>query len=415
MADIYNREQLYQKQKETIKTDWPTSPENKRIITHYLEASIESLSPGRKYSDLLLLKKLFCGTKNSGALIKQNVITMTLKDFEALRQKINSTIQNRDTYKKLTNHIRNLYYDAFNKSENKNHREIIDALYQTGRRKFFQFPKKNTLNTSLDKQEFYTEEEFLKLLKVGRRAQEKALLALAWESTSRPNEYLTLKIRDVGEVPEGFTFKAHISKQKSGTTHTRILYIFTFRAEFSAFWESHPYKDNPNAPLFYREDTQKTHGKPLGPAGANKILKTLDRISGVNKNGTLYFLRHGGYTWKIANGMNEAMAGRDMGWVPGSNQARRYEHLQEEDVRHERLRLADVNFEEEVKPKLKVKVCPFCNQNNSPINDRCQVCGQTLSMKEVMQELKAQRKMLDEMKKLHANMIATKVKQRIRH
>jgi ribosomal protein L40E len=214
---------------------------------------------------------------------------------------------------------------------------------------------------------------------VTRRPQERALLVAAWETTARPNGYLSLPVGDVEATAHGFTLRAHVSKQGHGLTRLRPLYL-------AAFWDAHPYRAQPNHALFYRESTCG-FGEPLGPEGANKMLRLYDRLSGVQKNGSLYWLRHGGYTHKVLQGMKDELAGADMGWAAGSGQRQRYTHLTDRDVLQERLRLAGRRFEQEVQPQLRARICPYCNQENGPTAAHCRQCGQTLSIQDVLREL----------------------------
>ena len=49
-------------------------------------------------------------------------------------------------------------------------------------------------------------------------------------------------------TPQGFIFTAQISKQRGGATRTCNLDIFTFRADFTNFWRSHPTNTIPSLP-----------------------------------------------------------------------------------------------------------------------------------------------------------------------
>lgn len=401
MVDLYNRERDYQRIKATIPS-WNCPEENKKHVLAYLKSQIEHNSPGRKYSDLGLLKQIFYGTHapKTGALRRSALITkplekMTIADFEEVRDRMHATVMSKEAWQKVKRHIKGIMLDRFQDDPAK--REVIDKLFLTGARDFFKWQKRELINTSLKPESYYTKDEFLRLLKACRRPQERALLALAWESTSRPNEYLSLNVGDVEELTNGFKILAHISKSRSGETTTRPLYVLVFRADFAAFWNTHLFRDNPSAPLFYREDCQEHRGKRLGPAGANKMLKQADKRSGIKKAGTLYFLRHGGYSWKRKEGMNTALAARDMGWSPGSKQEKRYLHIADEDVLNERLRLAGEHHKNLPQEKLRARNCPWCNQTNSPSSIRCESCGQTLNVEEIMDEVREQRELLQVM------------------
>lgn len=392
MVDVYNRATSYERLKGRI-DEWRTCEENRRHVRRYLRSVIDRRSPGRRYSDLWLLKRLFVGTRNGRAFVTKPVGALTVEDFQKIRERCDRELTSKDTYDKLTNHLRNLYEDIFSDDERK--RPIIDLLFRTGRRRFFQWRSDTPINETIDRSKYYSFEEFSRILRVAHRPKDRALLALAWESTPRPNELLSLRVGDVDELTQGFRIRAHISKRR-GSAPTRHLYIFTFRAEFNEFWRCHAFRDNPEAPLFYREDNTANIGRALTPPGANKMLKKLDRISGVNKNGTLYFLRHGGYTWKRLQGMNPALAGKDMGWTPGGKEDRRYLHLTEEEVMAERLRLAsDQTIDPPQRPR--APQCPFCDAPNSPVDDRCLQCGGTLDVQEALAEA-------EQLRRFHAMM-----------
>lgn len=403
MVDLYGNAAAYERGKQQL-NDWPITDENRERIKRYLQNAIDHLSPGRRATDLWLLRKLFVGTRQhkrrSKPFVTKPLGQLTLTDFETIRSRINAEIASKDTYEKLTGHLRNLYEDAFRNDPTK--AAILQALFLTGRRRFFRWPNNDPVNTSIATSKYYTAAEFTRILRVAQRPKERALLALAWEGTGRPNEYLSATVGDVEELPQGFRVRVHISKRRGGKTQYRYMYVFAYRAEFNEYWRTHALRDDAQAPLFYREDNKGAYGRPLGPAGANTVLKKLDWRSGVRKNGTLYFLRHGGYTWKRLEGMNPALAGKDMGWSPGGKEERRYLHLAEEEVMAERLRLADAGAVEP-RPKTEARSCPFCHAANSPVDTRCRTCGQTLDMHTVLKELA-------EMKKVQASMIEQQVK-----
>lgn len=401
MVDLYNCRSKYATAKVQI-PNWKLHPENEKALREYLEEYTDSLSPGRQYADFWILKRLFYGRDPRGKrskrilpLITKSLSDLALDDFKQIRARLNKEVTNRESHKKVVLHFRNLYEHHFSKDESK--RLLRDTLFLTGKRAFFKWESKNPVNTDIDETKYYTEKEFFKLLRVAQRPIERALLAVAWESTARPNEYLSCNVGDVIPLSNGFKIKSHISKLKNGKTKNRFLYLFSLRTEFNEFWSSHPYKDDPKAPLFYRDDNEANRGKSLSPAGANKIVKKLDSRSKVNKNGTLYFFRHGGFTAKISAGMNEAIAGKDMGWSPGSGEARRYLHLREEEVMEERLRLAGEHNAKKMKT-LKVRICPFCNQENSPAAERCKECGQELDMGRIVGDMQVKDKELATLK-----------------
>ena len=383
MVDLYRSAQAFDRHKNTVAT-WPLPAPTREVLRDFLRTHLEPLSPGRRLADLWHLHRLFCGTRTGRTpLLPADILAITPTDLETigdtLRHEARTGRLSRDTFKRHRCLTRALL------GRLPRHRPTFDptpclrALVET-----WTWPSEQIENISIER--YYTYPDFARILAVTQRPLERALLAVAWETTARPNEYLSLKCGDVASTPHGFSFRAHISKQRGARTRTRQLYVFAFRADFAAFWDRHPYRTTPQAPLFYRED-HRGIGQPLGPAGANKILRKYDRLSGARKGGTLYWLRHGGFTHKIVQGMHPDLAGADMGWIPGSNQRKRYTHLTDHDVLHERLRLAGHHYEHTVQPAIQARICPACNQPNTPNATHCTTCGQQLNLRDVLREL----------------------------
>jgi hypothetical protein len=385
MVDLYGAAPRYTRMKASIPR-WGLLPANQRALEALLTTRLERASPSRRYSDLIQLRRAFCGLPRTGkpALLVGALANYTLLDFErvadTLREEARRGQLGRATFKRLTSLIRGLYTQVTFLMPKSSRSALAQRLGDV-----LAWPSDIQANQSVTA--YYTADEFLRLLRVARRPQERALLALAWETTARPNEYLSLRVGDVEATAHGFTLKAHVSKQQGGVTRTRNLYVLAFRADFAAFWNTHPYRDDPGHTLFFRDDNARHRGAPLGPAGANLIVKRYDALSGLRKGGTLYWLRHGGYTAKILAGMKTALAGADMGWTPGSRQAHRYTHILDSDILAERLRLAGHHFAHQIQPQLQARICPACNQPNTPAAEHCTTCGQRLNLADVLREL----------------------------
>jgi len=163
------------------------------------------------------------------------LLTFTLADFArvatALRREAAAGELHRATYKTITSLIRGLYRQACLLASSHSRDALHGRLGET-----LAWP--SDLQETVSVTRYYTADRFLQLLRVARRPQERALLAVAWETTARPNEYLSLRVGDVAQTTHGFTLKAHVSKHQGGLTH-RNPYVLVFAAEFAAFWNSH--------------------------------------------------------------------------------------------------------------------------------------------------------------------------------
>jgi len=90
-----------------------------------------------------------------------------------------------------------------------------------------------------------TEEEFNKLINATDDVQDRLLIGLLYESGCRIGEILSLQIKNVSFNNYGarLTVKGKIGQ--------RVVPIVWYANLLRQFVESHPFKDNPEAPLFY--------------------------------------------------------------------------------------------------------------------------------------------------------------------
>jgi len=384
MVDIYKNAARFEKQRTRL-PGWPLHPGNRPIVEQLVDERIALRSPGRRHMQLCVLKRLCCGTRTGKpALILGPVAEWRSDDVSRIAAQLRGEALRSDVAQSTFKELRFLLRELLRRGLEQAGRSDMDAMLKH-LATVLVWPAERVEDISISR--YYTYDEFSHIMRLARLPQERALLAVAWETTARPNEYLTLRVGDVEETPYGFSLRAHVSKQTGARTRTRLLYVVVYTAELARFLHAHPNRDRPDAPLFYRDHCPPQRGLPLGSAGANKILQKYDARSGVNKRGTLYFLRHGGYTHKILQGMHPTLAGADMGWIPGSQQQRRYTHLTDHDVLRERLRLAGQRFEQEVRPQLRARICPACNQSNGPDATHCGTCGQVLDITNVLREL----------------------------
>lgn len=385
MVDIYNLEAKYNRQFQEV-DDWDTTKANKELIKNYLKLRAIKLSPGKKNSTIIALKAIFAGTKKRDKIITKDYDNLTIQDFQNINSKVWSLKLKPETHKFYNLLIKKLFYFKFLDSKDAEKHEIISRLQS--RLQDYKLLENQEYSREVTEDECVSIDEALKLLNRATRPIEKALIACAFEGTKRPNEYLTVKIKDVNKTPDGFVLTITPSKGKHKKEDKAKLYIYNLASYFGEFWNSHPYKKDLDAALFYREDFGH-EGELLGAAGAKKIIWKLARKSGIKKMLSLYSFRRGGYTWKVKSGMNKATAGRDMGWKPGSSQEQNYLNLTDEDVELERKQLAGKKVVKKSMKEIRDKVCPWCSGVNAPGNDVCSICGKELDLKKVLEKERA--------------------------
>lgn len=222
-----------------------------------------------------------------------------------------------------------------------------------------------------------SEEEFNKLMNATDDLQTKVLIGVLYESGCRVGEILSLKIQNVSFNNYG----ARITVK--GKTGQRVIPIIWFANLLRQFIESHPFKDNPEAPLFFYKN-EKGKLVPMKYDVFRMRLIRLCRKVGINKRIHPHLFRHTRLT-ELAKQLPEQVLKQIAGWVPDSTMAKTYIHLSGKDVEESLLAKAygiKVGGEEE---KERFKVCPKCGEINPYFAKICQRCRTPLDEKKLIE------------------------------
>ncbi len=129
---------------------------------------------------------------------------------------------------------------------------------------------------------------------------DRALLEVLADNPTRPRDLENLRVKDV-KIDEFGVILSFSSKTVSGK---RDVFLQNSRVAFLKYWEMHPYKDNPNAPVFYSLGTN-SYGQPLLWGGMNtrlrRIVNRTKLPQHLKDNVTLYTLRRTSATWLLSN------------------------------------------------------------------------------------------------------------------
>lgn len=227
-------------------------------------------------------------------------------------------------------------------------------------------------------EELITEEEVKRLVESASHPRDKALVLVLYESGCRPGEILTLRIKNVQFDEYGAVL---IANGKTG--HRRVRVIASAPA-LATWLDSHPYRNNVDAPLWVSIGT-RNNGSILKYGAAKSILKELAEKAGLRKRIYLYLFRHSRAT-KLANSLTEAQLKQHFGWTQDSRMASTYVHLSGRDVDSALLELNGIRIDgEEKQEKFSVVLCPRCKNKNSPTSKFCNACGLCLDMKTAVQ------------------------------
>lgn len=248
--------------------------------------------------------------------------------------------------------------------------------------------KVKKVQDKISRENLITDEELAKILKACEENQrDRALLAVHAEAGTRVGEILNLQIKHVVFDQYGAIIKVN---GKTGSRQVRLIHSTPFLAKWL---ESHPYKDNPDSPLWLDLSRESNHEKPLTYSGATKLLKKRVRKAGIKKRINLKLFRHTEAT-RCASFMNEALLRKRHGWTNVSKMPSRYTHMNNEDV--ERALFEHYGIKKQTSEKEKLpKICSICKMPNPCDAEMCEQCGKPLDLSVAMIEEKKREEMLD--------------------
>jgi integrase len=241
--------------------------------------------------------------------------------------------------------------------------------------------------------------DVLAILRAANHPMHKALVITGHEAGCRPNEWLTVRIKDVTFDHYGAVIMV---RGKNGSRRVRLV----LAAPALRQWlEVHPYRDDPQWPLWICLQGKHADG-PLGYDRARKIVQNLARKAvldlpggkkqiGIRKRVNLYKSRHSTIT-SLAGELTEAQLCEVFGWVQGSRMPQVYVHLNGRDVDQTILKLHGLIKDDQIEKKtLERRVCSRCGTENSPEGRFCTICAGPLDPA-TAQELETERQTADE-------------------
>ncbi|MDY0292561.1 MAG: tyrosine-type recombinase/integrase [Desulfuromonadaceae bacterium] len=217
-------------------------------------------------------------------------------------------------------------------------------------------------------EEILTEDEIKSMIENADTPRNKAFISGIYEAGARISEFGTLKLKHV--VFDEFGIRLTVN----GKTGMRIVRLI-FSVPFMISWINiHPYKNDPNAPLWVTDKKAGFKPRQMEYAGFRKIVKTIAEISNIKKRVYNQLFRHTRAT-HLALKVSESQMKIIFGWTADSNMPKIYIHLSGVDVDDTILKLYGLKKEEETESVLTIKNCIRCKQNIPTIGNFCPVCG----------------------------------------
>lgn len=232
-----------------------------------------------------------------------------------------------------------------------------------------------------------TEDEVKKLAETCLNQRDRALILVLYETGCRVGEILPLKVGDVQYDTHGAVM---ILKGKTGPRRVRII----FSAKTLSEWlNHHPTRLDPEAPMWTSFESAGST-KPLEYYAFRKMLAVTAGRAGIAKRVNPHSFRHARAS-NLANVLTEAQMKEYLGWVGDSRMASTYVHLSGRNIDNALLKLNGIKTEDEVNSEehtLRIRMCPRCQEANSPTSGFCSRCGSPLDVKTAMQLHEEERK-----------------------
>lgn len=364
-SEIHDYDQRIEAMKKTIQNE--LSPKNSQLILNYDKEMVNiSLAKAtrRKHLEVLLLQSRMLN-KDWDQATKQDIDELVYQIMQKYSSESGQETNCTADHKKILK-----IFFRWIKLGSRNHSDVGDPP-ETKK------IKTRKIKSKIVREHLLTEEDLEKLLLACKgNLRDKALIHIQYEAGTRPGELLSLKIRHVKFDKLGAFIYV------DGKTGARPVRIVTSVPSLASWLDSHPFKENPESPLWINQRKDK-YGEPMNWAGANKILKTVCRQARLSKKITLKLFRHTEAT-NSAKFMNEAQLRIRHGWTPTSKIPAHYVHLVNADVDKTYLSHLGIIKEEDEKPAVP-KICHICKTANSPESDICNNCGKALDLKKALE------------------------------
>jgi integrase len=243
--------------------------------------------------------------------------------------------------------------------------------------------------------DLWTEEDHIVFLRYCVNKRDRCYHAMAVDTSCRPNELLTLKIKDIVFKTSGDRQYAEVLV--NGKTGSRVIPLFNSIPFLKDWIEDHPHGRNTSSILFC--GLGKRMGRQLSRYAIydiydhyrNKVFPSLLEDANVPKEdkGQLskllkkpfnpYILRHSTLTQK-ASILKEHVLRQHAGWTMNSKMPQIYIHWFGNESSNTLLELYGIiNKDQKPLEKLKPKQCPNCQEPNKVDSKFCSRCRMVLS------------------------------------
>lgn len=213
----------------------------------------------------------------------------------------------------------------------------------------------------------------------------KAMVSVLYDGSLRPGELLNLRIKNVFFNNEFITLKIKGKMEKK--QGTRDVHLFESCDLLHSWLETHPFKDNPEHPLWIVTMKKKQYGKPITLRFLNLFIERYGKKAGIKKRLYPYLFRHAKGT-ELYKEYGEAIAKKIMGHTPDSKMASVYNHLNDDDVLERMKEKHGIKTRKE-HDDIDKETCKLCGHTNSYGSSLCSKCKKPLGKDAMLNVMEA--------------------------
>lgn len=221
-----------------------------------------------------------------------------------------------------------------------------------------------------------TQADLKALLLHAKHAQARATVAVLYESGMRAGEFCALNVGSVqfDEFGAVLTLPKKAEGLKTGSRRVRI---FDSVSYLHAWYEEHPAKDDPNAPLWLARNNGGI--RRMGPGTMYSWVRSAGKGAGLKKHVHPHLFRHTAATERARMGWNEGQMRAFFGWSRNSDMPSWYVHLAGLDYENVEIERRGLAGRKPVGPALRPVVCRKCNAQNAMTAVYCLSCRHPIS------------------------------------
>ncbi|MGI0046107.1 MAG: tyrosine-type recombinase/integrase [Nitrosotalea sp.] len=375
MRDIHNYSRKLEQALARVKKSQVICPVDKELLERFswvLRGQKVSVGRVTKYVNHLkiaaeVLSALTHSTRGLGEA--------TVEDIKRLSIQINESEKYKPNTKKDYTTVLKRFYQWL---------KAPPEQYNSWRRKHHYPPEVEDLNSGIKPgqrflpSDLLLDDEVNSMIQAAQWIMIKAAVALDDEVGARPGELLTMKVKDILLQDERVICR--LAHNGGGKTGERMILIIKSVPLVTAWLNTHPFRDDPEAPLWIGFSSTNRYEQWSYRAFKN-MLADLGKKAGIKKHVMPYLFRHTAATRDARLGFTEAQLCLKYGWVLGSKMPRIYLHMANTDLY---AKIEETYGGRPAKPpESQTLTCARCKRSNHRSQRLCGWCGTPLHEEEM--------------------------------